>query len=64
MDISDLLKIFGVGVAGAITTVVLSKSGKPEIALVIDIILIASVLGYAAYKVYKIMQDVSTLFGV
>jgi uncharacterized membrane protein YjjP (DUF1212 family) len=63
-DFMDLImKIFVLGLIGAIATIVLNKSGKNDIALIVDIALIIVGLSMIYGKIQDLINNVSTMFG-
>jgi hypothetical protein len=64
LETGVILKIFGVGVAGAIGTIVLNQAGKQHIALMMDLGLVVIVFGYVIYKAWNAIQHIMWLFGV
>lgn len=64
-DFMDLvLKLFVLGLIGSIATIVLNKSGKQDISLIIDIALVVIALGMIFTYIQDIIKQVSTMFGV
>jgi hypothetical protein len=64
LETGVILKIFGVGVAGAIGTIVLTQAGKQHIAMLMDLGLVIIVFGYVIYKAWTAIEHIMTLFGV
>ena len=64
MDISLIVKIAGVGLLIAVTTQVLSKTGRDEQSLMVTLAGILVVLGFLIGKIGELFETISTLFGL
>lgn len=61
MDI--IIKIFGLGLIGAIGSMILNKSGKAEIAFIFDLILLVVALGMVYKEVNALFKNMTSMFG-
>lgn len=64
MDISLILKIAGVGLLAAVVNMILSKAGKDEMVMLVNIAAIATVLLMLMGEVSQLFSSVRTMFGL
>ena len=64
MDISLIVRIAGVGLLVAVTTQVLSKTGRDEQSLMVTLAGILVVLGFLIGKIGELFETITALFGL
>ncbi len=64
MDISLILKIAGIGVLVSIAYIVLNKSGRDEMAMLVSVAGVIIVLFMLISQLSELIDTVKTLFGL
>lgn len=64
MDISLIVKIAGIGLLVAVTTQVLSKTGRDEQSLMVTLAGLLVVLGFLIGKIGELFETITDLFGL
>ena len=64
MDISVIVKIAGIGLLVAVTTQVLSKTGRDEQSLMVTLAGLLVVLGFLIGKIGELFETITDLFGL
>jgi len=61
---SDIIKIFGVGILVAVCDLLLAEAGKKDIALAVGIMGVIVVLIIVVGKIKLLFQEVTSIFGL